>query len=325
MHVISTADRLCVPDLVDATQRDAAASLSTDIVVALSCFSWLGLPSLKILRQATTDYKCAHSEQLLARDDLRKTLLLPTPLSVVACPSLCVRDEALLLQAVLRRLSYSTHTKKDVVALLGSVRLYQLDEDSLDAPSFVARGGAAWPVVEHEDALQERVTDVVRGGLSCLGVGAVGQPSLGSSPQRCSVVGRSGTALSDPRGDQNSYVIPLTSESLGTSGSCSSFRCQGRWRRYAMTTATPLCVWTVRSRQSVHRGGGPPVRTGTACSPRDFRIGAATGGRWRQGTAARGALRTSAAAGICNHTNVWGMDRGERGQGGCMRKTKDEA
>lgn len=209
MHVISTADRLCVPDLVDATQRDAAASSSADIVVALSYFSWSGLPSLKILRQATTDYKCAHSEQLLARDDLRKTLLLPTPLSLVACPSLCVRDEALLLQAVLRRLSYSTHTKKDVVALLGSVRLYQLDEDSLDAPSFVARGGAAWPVVEHEDALQEGVTDVVRGGLSCLGVGAVGQPSLGSSPQRCSVVGRSGTALSDPRGNQNSYVISL--------------------------------------------------------------------------------------------------------------------
>lgn len=206
--VITAADRLCVPDLVDAAERDAAASLSADNVVALANFSWSGLSSLKILQAAAADYLRTHFEELLTRDDLCGILHLPIFLSLVACPTLCVRNEDSLLEAVLRRLVHGTHAKEDVVSLLGSIRLHQLGEKSVDCLSSIARGGTADSVVKIYEALQQGATEVVLGGLSSLRKGAVGlaSPPQRGPQQRCCVVGRSGMVLWDPLGDQSCRV-----------------------------------------------------------------------------------------------------------------------
>lgn len=215
--IITAADRLCVPDLVDATQRDAAASLSADNVVTLANLAWSGPPALKALREATMNYLRAHFEELRTRDDLCCSLRLAIFSSLVACPWLCVRDEDTLLMTILYRLSQGTHTKDDVVGLLGSVRLHLLDQDSLWTLSVIARGGATGPVVETYEALQAGVTAVVLGGLSSMSAAAAGpsRPPLVRSRQRCSVVGRSGMVLWDPRGDQSRRVYSSSFRALG--------------------------------------------------------------------------------------------------------------
>lgn len=215
--VITAADRLCVPDLLAVTERDAAVSLSADNVVALSNLSCSELPSLNILRQATLAYVLVHFEELRMRDDLCCTLHLPVFRSLVACPSLYVRDEDALLVAVLRRLSHSRLTKEDVEALLGSIQLNLLSKDSLWALSVIARGGTAGPVVETYEALQQGVTAVVLGGLSSLGAAAAvpGRLPLTSARQRCSVVGRSGMVLWDPRGVQSGCEFSSAFRAIG--------------------------------------------------------------------------------------------------------------
>lgn len=215
--IITAADRLCVPDLVDATQRDAAASLSANNVVTLANLAWSGLPALKALREATIEYLRAHFEELRTRDDLCCALRLPIFSSLVACPWLRVRDEDTLLMTILYRLSQGTHTKDEVVGLLGSVRLHLLDEDSLWTLSIIARGGTTGPVVETYEALQAGVTAVVLGGLSSMSAAPAGPSRLPlvRSRQRCAVVGRSGMVLWDPRGDQSRRVYSSAFRALG--------------------------------------------------------------------------------------------------------------
>lgn len=215
--IITAADRLCVPDLVDATQRDAAASLSADNVVTLANLAWSGLPALKALREATIEYLRAHFEELRTRDDVCCALRLAIFSSLVACPWLRVRDEDTLLMTILYRLSQGTHTKDDVVDLLGSVRLHLLDEDSLWTLSIIARGGTTGPVVATYEALQAGVTAVVLGGLSSMSAAPAGPSRLPlvRSRQRCSVVGRSGMVLWDPRGDQSRRVYSSAFRALG--------------------------------------------------------------------------------------------------------------
>lgn len=210
------ADRLVVPDLMAATQRDAAALLSADNIVALANFAASEVPATQVLQEATFAYMRAHFEHLRTRPDLCRDLALSVFLSLIACPSLCVRDEGALLDAVWRRLSHGGLAKGDVVSLLGHVRLDMLNADSLAALSTIADGGTAGPVEETYEALQQGVTAVVLGGLTSFANGAVCGPQAPvRSVQRCDMVGRTGMVLFHPRSDKSARVSSSEVDAIG--------------------------------------------------------------------------------------------------------------
>lgn len=217
VDVIVAADRLRVRDLVAATQLDAVASLSADNVVALSNFSWSGLPALTILREGTFSFMRDHFEELRARDDLCCDLHFSVLVSLVACPSLNVRHEDALLGAVWRRLSHGKATNGDVVALLGHIRLNLLDKSSLASLSIVARGGTVEPISESYDALQQGAALIIVRGLASFV--ADGADDCDGAParlvQRCQVVGESGMVLFRPRSDSGDCTFSPIFDAIG--------------------------------------------------------------------------------------------------------------
>jgi len=166
--LLQAAERLDAPSLTTQTVADAADLLSTSTAVALSSLSWSAPPGLEPLQAASFEFLRAHFDAL--RVDAELLSDLPTPIfrALVVCPALVVQSENSLLRVVWRRLAAADHSRADVEALLGAIRLRLLHASSLSTLSRVARGEATSALPAPPPAVQAGAAAVALRGLPTL-------------------------------------------------------------------------------------------------------------------------------------------------------------